>query len=217
MGKFQKNQSGFGAVEGLLILIIVGILGFTGWYVYHSQQNTSKNLTPTSSGTPMFKKNSKTTSKTSTVNTSTQAYKGTITLGGADYSFSAPADWKISNGGSGDFYQNSTGDILFVGENQTLDTPTTDYVWQADTNTTNGITILDKSTGCQPAPQSTFNGFSYACSEDTSTTTVVVFVAAQGGEVPLGKHMYVINYHVPKKPGADFSTFQTILSTFRSK
>jgi predicted negative regulator of RcsB-dependent stress response len=38
----NKNQKGFGVVEGLLILVIVGILGFTGWYVWHSKQATYK-------------------------------------------------------------------------------------------------------------------------------------------------------------------------------
>jgi Tfp pilus assembly protein PilV len=38
-----KNSLGFSAVEALLILIIVGILGFTGWFVYHSQRAANKN------------------------------------------------------------------------------------------------------------------------------------------------------------------------------
>ncbi len=32
------DQSGFSAVEGLLIVIVLGIIGGTGWYVYNSQQ-----------------------------------------------------------------------------------------------------------------------------------------------------------------------------------
>lgn len=35
----DKNQKGISAVEGLLILIIVGILCGTGWYVWHSKQD----------------------------------------------------------------------------------------------------------------------------------------------------------------------------------
>jgi len=37
-----KNHSGFSVVEALLIVLVVGILGFTGWFVYHSQQAASK-------------------------------------------------------------------------------------------------------------------------------------------------------------------------------
>lgn len=38
----QTNQRGFGAVEVLLGLVIVGILGFTGWFVWQSQKETNK-------------------------------------------------------------------------------------------------------------------------------------------------------------------------------
>ena len=56
----KNNQKGFGAVEGLLVLILVSILGFTGYYVYHTQNNanssynsasdTSQKANQTSSG-----------------------------------------------------------------------------------------------------------------------------------------------------------------------
>lgn len=41
----MRKSFGFTAVEGLLILVIVGILGFTGWYVWNSKQNTDKTNT----------------------------------------------------------------------------------------------------------------------------------------------------------------------------
>lgn len=37
----KRDQKGFGAVEGLLILIIVGLVGFIGYYVYHSKNTTN--------------------------------------------------------------------------------------------------------------------------------------------------------------------------------
>jgi type II secretory pathway pseudopilin PulG len=37
-----KNASGFSAVEALLVLVLVGILAFTGWFVYHAQKNINK-------------------------------------------------------------------------------------------------------------------------------------------------------------------------------
>jgi hypothetical protein len=49
------NQKGFGAVEGLLVLILISILGFTGYYVYHSQKSSDssyKNAANVSSSTP---------------------------------------------------------------------------------------------------------------------------------------------------------------------
>jgi len=40
----KYNQKGFTAVEGLLIAIIVLMIGFIGYYVYHSQQQANKTL-----------------------------------------------------------------------------------------------------------------------------------------------------------------------------
>jgi hypothetical protein len=40
----MKNQKGFSAVEGLLILVIVGLLGFVGWYVWSTGNKTRDNL-----------------------------------------------------------------------------------------------------------------------------------------------------------------------------
>jgi hypothetical protein len=60
MGKFRSNQSGFGAVEVLLALIFVAIVGFIGVYVAHNHSgaktatltNASKTTTPTATPTP---------------------------------------------------------------------------------------------------------------------------------------------------------------------
>jgi Tfp pilus assembly protein PilE len=41
----MKISKGFTAIEGLLILVIVGILGFTGYYVYNSHKKTEDTLT----------------------------------------------------------------------------------------------------------------------------------------------------------------------------
>jgi len=38
----SQKQQGFSAVEALLILVVIGILGFTGWYVYHARQPSDK-------------------------------------------------------------------------------------------------------------------------------------------------------------------------------
>lgn len=56
MKKLQKYDQGFGVIEGLLIVVIIGILGFTGWYVLRAKQTTDKNLQPSSSETPQYKK-----------------------------------------------------------------------------------------------------------------------------------------------------------------
>jgi hypothetical protein len=40
----MKSQKGFAVLEGLLILVIVGIVGGTGYYVWHSKAQADKNL-----------------------------------------------------------------------------------------------------------------------------------------------------------------------------
>jgi hypothetical protein len=40
----KRIQNGFTVIEGLLILVIVGIIGGTGWYVWHSQKQVDKTL-----------------------------------------------------------------------------------------------------------------------------------------------------------------------------
>ena len=40
----KSNQQGFSAIEGLLILIVILMIGFIGYYVYHSQQQANKTL-----------------------------------------------------------------------------------------------------------------------------------------------------------------------------
>jgi Tfp pilus assembly protein PilV len=47
----KKNQSGFSAIEALLILVIVGIIGGTGWYVMHANKNTNDTLNNSGLGT----------------------------------------------------------------------------------------------------------------------------------------------------------------------
>ena len=38
----MRNQKGFSAVEGLLVLVIIGVIGGVGYYVYNSRKETTK-------------------------------------------------------------------------------------------------------------------------------------------------------------------------------
>ncbi len=51
MKKLSKNELGFGALEVILILIIVAIIGGVGWYVIHNRAKTttSSSTTPATS------------------------------------------------------------------------------------------------------------------------------------------------------------------------
>lgn len=77
-----KNSQGFSAVEALLILVVVGILGFTGWFVYHSKQAADKSLTTTNSTVPTYKKRTSTNTKATTTLSKQNGY-----------SFSYPSAW----------------------------------------------------------------------------------------------------------------------------
>jgi hypothetical protein len=40
----KSYQSGFAAIEAVLVLVIVGILSFTGWFVWNAKQNADTSL-----------------------------------------------------------------------------------------------------------------------------------------------------------------------------
>jgi hypothetical protein len=62
MGKLLKNQGGFAALEAVLIVVIVGIIGFAGWFVLNAKDSTDKSLAGNNSTTPSYdKKDSKVT------------------------------------------------------------------------------------------------------------------------------------------------------------
>lgn len=49
--KIYKNQSGFGTVETLLVVVLVGIIGFTGWYVWQANKDVNDSLKNVDNGT----------------------------------------------------------------------------------------------------------------------------------------------------------------------
>ncbi len=44
MISINKNEKGYGAVEIILVIVIVAAIGFVGWFVYHTKQNSDKAL-----------------------------------------------------------------------------------------------------------------------------------------------------------------------------
>lgn len=81
----HSNQSGFTAVETVLILVILAIIGFTAYYVLHTRQNANQTLA-----------NSVSSGTTST------PYSGwkTYTNPGKTYSVEYPSGWSLSTTGA---------------------------------------------------------------------------------------------------------------------
>jgi hypothetical protein len=90
----KKNQSGFSAVEAFLILVIVGIIGGTGWYVLRANNNTNKTLNNAGLGTA-----AKTRKKTSPAPTPpvdpTSSWTSYSSKSGK-YSLKYPSTWATS-------------------------------------------------------------------------------------------------------------------------
>lgn len=92
MGKIQKNQIGFTVVEGLLIILVVAVIGFGGYYVWHTQHNKTKPVSVVSTSS------SKTTTNAKTSTTPPNPYAGwkTYTLTDERLTFQYPSDWTLS-------------------------------------------------------------------------------------------------------------------------
>ncbi len=95
----KTNNNGFSAVEGLLILVIVGIAGFVGWFVWHSQRaiNDTQNATVQGQGTIVKTSKEVTGNKVTTVVDPTASWVSYTDIVGK-FSLKYPPSWvKASN------------------------------------------------------------------------------------------------------------------------
>jgi len=53
----QNTDLGFSVIEVLLILVVVGVFGFAGWYVYHAKQASDKNYSSANNSSTLSYKN----------------------------------------------------------------------------------------------------------------------------------------------------------------
>lgn len=77
--KLKLNQTGFSAVEAILILVVVAIIGFTGWFVLQSQRSASKTAQET------------TASNSSAVASAVPTYTAEV----GKFTLRYPADWSV--------------------------------------------------------------------------------------------------------------------------
>lgn len=90
----MKNNKGFALLEGLLILVIIGILVGTGWYVYQAHNKTTDSLTnadAANSSTVNYSKNA----PESTSGTGAYAGWSTYTFAPENLKLKFPSDMNI--------------------------------------------------------------------------------------------------------------------------
>jgi Tfp pilus assembly protein PilE len=111
----KNNQKGFGVIEGFLILVIVGLLVFVGWYVWNSKNNADKNLNAAST----LSNTQTVTKKTDTQNTQPKENKVTFKVGSYSLELKVPDTLK-------DLAVGSSRDSTFEGKDFTQATLITD-------------------------------------------------------------------------------------------
>ncbi len=89
MGRLRNNQKGFTAVEGLLIVLILVVIGAVGYMVYHNNHKTKTvGTTNTSSNKPAT-----TNTKTPTSSNSSQVF----TASSYGFQFTYPQKWSVKS------------------------------------------------------------------------------------------------------------------------
>ena len=98
MQRINKDESGFSAVEVILVVVIVALIGVVGWFVYkdHHKTTTASTANNTSSNQPATTTKTTSTTSTSTKTTSTtNPYAGWNTYTASDntYTVNYPSNW----------------------------------------------------------------------------------------------------------------------------
>lgn len=91
----KLNQNGLSIVEVLLLFVVVGLIGFTAWYVYNAQKHTTKTQNDTVQGSSDAQKSSQKTSTSATpiAQTSSNAQDASDVTTAAKYIYeSVPVD-----------------------------------------------------------------------------------------------------------------------------
>ncbi|MDB5169988.1 MAG: hypothetical protein JWN82_384 [Candidatus Saccharibacteria bacterium] len=87
--KTLKNSDGFSALHILLMLVTVGIVGFTGWYVWNANNKADESLKDTTSASSATKPAP--AKKAVEPYANWQAYSSTV----GNFTFKYPAEWTI--------------------------------------------------------------------------------------------------------------------------
>ena len=89
MNKFKSNESGFGAIEGLLVVAVIVLLGVVGYIVYKNHNKTTPSSTTTTTTTP-----TKITTPTPVPDASTKWTR--VSSFNSKFSLLIPDGWKVN-------------------------------------------------------------------------------------------------------------------------
>jgi len=109
MINLKKNESGFGAIEAILVVVIVAAIAGVGWYVWKAKKNTLA----TYNGTASVSATTKPAAQTSNPYSGWKSY----TLQFEKISFKYPSDWTITDTSS---TSNSSPDVSPGQDNVTV-------------------------------------------------------------------------------------------------
>jgi hypothetical protein len=91
MGKLRNNEKGFGAIEGLLIVAVVVLLGIVGYMVYKNHNKATTNNSTTTASTT-------TTPAKTTTTQPVDPYAGWQSYSDSHMSFKYPSGWQAGAG-----------------------------------------------------------------------------------------------------------------------
>lgn len=92
-----SNQSGLAVIETVLILVVIGIIGFTGWYVWQSKQKSDEMLTPNQSSSQSSGKSKAATNDNGAKQTASEQSDSWLLFTSAknEFSIRVPDGWKL--------------------------------------------------------------------------------------------------------------------------
>lgn len=108
----KRGQKGFTVVETLLVLILLAIIGFTGYYVYHTRNSADSSYNNIESTTSL-QANHSSDWQTYTGKVSDQAQNPAVQADQIAYSFKYPSSWKFYPIGTESTVSGQTGSNSF--------------------------------------------------------------------------------------------------------